>query len=118
MIKGFQNNALTNLNNPAEQWKAMLGITYSVITFCASLRGNEGLKVNHNILLKYWDKGLAEVNTGPRKGKVPGRVIIPVMGRFKCENGERCHLIALPNETKSGINIRKVVNAFMTVRKN
>ena len=45
-------------------------------------------------------------------------VVIPLLGRFKGEVGERCHLLLLANETASGIPVRKCVDRMVTLLKN
>ena len=89
-----------------EQWNAAVGLGYTVIAYFGSLRGSEGLKVDYNTLVKHWDKGRV---TKP-KSKIPPRIIVPILGCFKGEHGERCHLMPLANITNSGVHIRNIYN--------
>lgn len=67
-----------------------------VIGFCDALRGNEIFLVEAGSLGHYFRVGIHQ----HRK-----YVIIPLMGRFKGETGERNILRALVNTTKSGIQV-------------
>ena len=96
-----------------EWWKLVSGLTYSVITFHASLRGSEGLKVHQPTLEKHWDKGNYDELKGDNK---PPHVIVPLLGRFKGEQGERCHLLPLLNRSGSGVQIRQIINIMQTAR--
>ena len=96
-------------------WMKICGLAYAVITFHASLRGNEGLKVHFPTLEKYWEKGNVEP-TSQRRDQPPPHVIVPIYGRFKGKQGKRCHLLLLANITKSGINIRGSINIIRQAR--
>ena len=54
------------------------------------------------------------------KGKIGScdvpHVVVPLRGRFKGEQGERCHLLPLANVTASGIEIRAVLNLLIKVK--
>ena len=119
LIESFKDALINSGQNTRDRWLNALGLTYSVITFFASLRGSEGLKVNANILAKYWSYGLPSGSRqGKGKNKVPAHVIIPLMGRFKGEQGERCHLIALAEKSASGVHIRRVIEILMKLRED
>ena len=47
-----------------------------------------------------------------RDREVDGHIVIPLMGRFKNETGERNLLMVLANHTNGGLNIRKYVDRF------
>jgi hypothetical protein len=44
-----------------------------------------------------------------------GHIIIPLMGRFKNETGERNLLMVLANITNGGLDIRKCVDRFTSI---
>ena len=83
------------------------GLGYSILTFAASLRGSEGLKVDLDTLKQYVTKG---------KHEKKGFIIVPTKGRFKGEKGERCHLLALSNISHSGIAIRSAMELLIAAR--
>jgi hypothetical protein len=91
------------------------GLVYSVICFCASLRGSEGLLLDLKTLKKNWENGNYSQEEGLSKSNPP-HVIVPLRGRFKGEAGERCHLMPLANVTASGIQIRATINILLAVR--
>ena len=75
--------------------------TAYVILFCGALRGGEVLLVEGSELVRR----LAE---GRNHLKLP-HVVVPLMGRFKGENGERNLMLCLVRVTKNGIQIRRWV---------
>ena len=46
---------------------------------------------------------------GENDADIP-HVVVPLLGQFKGETGEKCHLLMMANVTSSGIEIRKWVN--------
>ena len=84
------------------------GLVYTVIMFCCSLRGSEGLKLDLQSLRKHFNKG-----DGP--GASVPHVVIPLRGRFKGKKGER-HLIPVANETESGIKICESLALLLAMR--
>ena len=71
-------------------------MTYFVISFVGALRGGEGLMLEATSLATYSQEGARE--------KVPF-VLIPLLGRFKGETGERNVLLPFAAITKSGIQV-------------
>jgi hypothetical protein len=80
--------------------------SFLVIGFCDALRGNEVFLVEASNLCKY-------VEENKRLNRQ--YVIIPMMGRFKGETGERNIMRVLVNETHSGIRIGKWVERLVRV---
>jgi hypothetical protein len=78
----------------------MLGAAL-VVGFCGALRGNEIFLVEGSQLCFYQDRGATHVKP---------HVIIPMMGRFKGETGERNILRVLVPVTKSGIQVKRWVD--------
>jgi hypothetical protein len=73
----------------------MLG-AYVVIAFCGSFRGNEVFLADMHGAAKYLIARDLPLNT----------VIIPLLGRFKGETGERYHLTPLAAVTSLGIQVK------------
>ncbi len=74
---------------------AMMG-AYVVMAFCGSFHGNEVFLMDLFGAHKYLRSSETPENT----------VIIPLLGRFKGETGERYHLTPLAATTSSGIRIK------------
>ena len=113
MIKRFAQEIKALDPTSWERKRAIMGLAYSVISFSASLRGSEGLKLHWDTLVRLFERGSQSDKS--HTGKVP-HVVIPLMGRFKGEAGERCHLIPLSNKSTSGIPIRESVKMLITCR--
>jgi hypothetical protein len=73
-----------------------------VILFGGALRGGEVFMIEASELVKRRDDG--------RKLDEDGHVVVPLMGRFKNEMGERNLLLVLANKTNGGLEIRKWVD--------
>jgi hypothetical protein len=73
-----------------------------VILWAGALRGGEIFLVEASELVKRRYDG--------RDHAKHGHCVIPLMGRFKQETGERNLIMVLANETKSGLKIRKWVD--------
>ena len=82
--------------------------TYLVVCFCASLRGNEGFMMDLRGLIYHLDEGKTDDDDA--------HVVVPLLGRFKNEAGERYHLLAIPAETESGFQPRWWVELLAIVR--
>jgi hypothetical protein len=77
-----------------------------VIGFCDALRGNEVFLVEASMLCKYFEEGSRQNQE---------HVVIPLMGRFKGETGERNVLRFLVRTTQSGIMVGKWVGRLVRV---
>ena len=75
-----------------------------VILFAGALRGGEVLMLEVSEFVKRRDDG--------RNLRENGHVVIPLMGRFKNETGERNLVIVLANLTKGGLPVRKWIDRF------
>jgi len=93
----------------ARQSLAMIG-AYACIAYGGSFRGDEVFHTDLCELLKHSTTPLIE-------NKLP-YVLIPLLGRFKNEDGEHYHLIPLAFETRSGIEIGKWVERLVQVKKS
>jgi hypothetical protein len=85
----------------------MLG-NFLLIGFCDALRGNEVFLVERSSLIKYESQG--------RTHHRP-HVVIPLMGRFKGETGERNVIRVLVEQTKSGLEVRKWTDRLIALLK-
>ena len=77
----------------------MLG-AYLTIGFVCAFRGNEVFMVEAEGLQRMIREGRSEVETEN------SHVVIPLLGRFKNEDGEKWHLMVSVNTTESGIKAR------------
>jgi hypothetical protein len=77
--------------------RATLLGAYSAVAFCGSFRGHEVFLVDLHGLIKYSQSHLVEDGLCYR--------IVPLLGRFKNEDGERYHLTPLAERTASGIEL-------------
>jgi hypothetical protein len=73
-----------------------------VILWAGALRGGEVFLLEASEFVKRRNDG--------RDSKTHGHCVIPLMGRFKQESGERNLLIVLANKTKGGLEVRKWVD--------
>ena len=80
------------------------GAAFAVL-FAGALRGGEVLLMEASELVK-------RRKDGQRHSSHP-HIVIPLMGRFKGETGERNVLLALANETKSGLKVRVWVSRLI-----
>ena len=70
---------------------------YLTVCYCSSLRGSEGFMMERYDLVSIVSRGAVDED-------IP-HMVVPLLGHFKGETGERCHLFMMVNETKSGIQI-------------
>jgi len=83
----------------------MLG-AYTVVAFCGSFRGSEVFMVDLHGTRKYLESpDVAE-----------GVIIIPLLGRFKGETGDRYHLTPLAATTSSGIQVKLWVSRLVALK--
>ena len=92
--------------------KYMLILTgaFACICFCGSFRGHEVFLVDLGGLLKH-NKQLKQSGTSHY-------VIVPLLGRFKGETGEKYHLTPLAAETKTGIKVKFWVQMLMSIHQH
>ena len=81
---------------------------YVLTCFCASLRGNEGFMVDLAGLRKYLDRGKDE--------GANSHVVVPLLGEFKGETGDRYHLMPVVSTTASGLRPRYWLELLVKVR--
>ena len=91
----------SDATSPSHKLQEALLTLFGIVSFCGGLRGEEVPLVDLFGLFKYLDQGTT--------GKIE-HVIIPLLGRFKGERGEKYHLLPLAAVTKSGIQPRKWVD--------
>lgn len=83
---------------------------YLVVGFACSLRGNEGFMMDLFGLISH-------IRDGRNDPQTP-HIVIPLLGRFKNETGERLHLMLSVNETKSGFKVRMWVERLVRTLMN
>ena len=97
------NNIDKELIEGEEEYKRkrflLLVAVYLVVSYVSSLRGCEGFMMERSDLVKHIDRGKQDPD-------LP-HVVVPLLGQFKGETGERCHLLMMVNTTESGIEVRK-----------
>ncbi len=82
--------------NLKEKTKFALAGLYVTAGFLGGLRGEEVLLMELSSVRKNFEHGLTWT---------PPHVLIPLLGRFKGETGERCFLLAVVPKSATGINI-------------
>jgi hypothetical protein len=82
---------------------------YSVLSFVASLRGPEGFMLDLSMLLDKLHKG--KVHADPH-------IVAPLLGRFKGETGEKCHLLPMASVTHSGLEPRLWLERLATMHQS
>ena len=105
---------LTNLDNQISsevltpERKSFLIVvgTYLVVTFCASLRGNEGFMMDLAPMREH-------LQFGEDDPEGLNHVVICLLGRFKGETNTRWHMLLLAAVTNSGLNPRSWVKRLV-----
>ena len=95
----------TSTTYSRRRWISVVGC-YLVITFTCSLRGNEGFMMDFYGLRTHIKDGKSEHESTPH-------VVIPLLGRFKNEVGERLHLMLSVSTTRSGFKVREWVERLV-----
>ena len=87
-----------------ERTKWIVFGTYAVVSYVASLRGQEGRMLDLHGLRTHALEG----RTGwkDQSGPLDSWITLPLLGRFKGEEGERYHLVYVVSRTKSGLEPR------------
>jgi hypothetical protein len=81
---------------------------YSVLSYVASLRGNEGFLLDLFGLRQHIRKGKYDVDEP--------HVVAPLLGRLKGEDGERYHMLLMASETASGLKVRQWLERLVMLR--
>ena len=89
----------------------MLG-SYLVVCFVCALRGNEGFLVEADGLKRMIKNGSEERDVSM------SHVVIPLLGRFKNEDGEKWHVMISTDITGSGIKVRQWLERLVEVLTN
>jgi len=101
-------NSNESMSEHQKRWLSMVGC-YLLISFVLSLRGNEGLMVEAGGLVNH-------LPHGKEAGEVIPFVVVPLLGRFKNEDGEKWHLmISATSETASGFRVRYWVEKVCSI---
>ena len=100
-----------------EVWKnkkCCMGLLYTVVCFCDSLRRSEGLHIDRHMLNRYISVGY--VQSGTPHHDVSLHIVIIVCDRFKGERGEMCHSLPLAETNNLGFKIWQVVKLLISVQ--
>jgi hypothetical protein len=101
----YLENAIA-LASDKDERDLLIGVSaYAVLSYCVSLRGNEGFMLDLASLIYFR-------STGEKDEKQPF-ILAPLLGRFKTEEGERCHLLAMVSETASGLKPRMALERLV-----
>ena len=95
------------LDYDIRRWLLLVGY-YLMITFVLSLRGNEGFMMDAGALARHINCGKGDREENPH-------AVIPLLGRFKGEDGGRLHLMLVSPYTDSGFEVRKWTEAVITL---
>jgi hypothetical protein len=90
------------VTNKRKRWVILCAAAF-VILWSGALRGGEIFLLEASELIK-------RRNDGRNMSGDLGHCVIPLMGRFKQETGERNLIIVLANKTKGGLDVRKWVD--------
>jgi len=99
--------ASRELDEENRRWLIMVG-AYLVVTFVLSLRGNEGFMVEAGGLIHHLRHGKEDDEDTPF-------CVIPLLGRFKNEAGERWHLMMATSTTGSGFKVRTWIERLASI---
>ena len=88
-----------NISPHQLRWLSMVGC-YLLTAFVLSLRGNEGFMVEAGGLQNHLSHGTGSDEYIPF-------IVIPLLGRFKNEDGEKWHLMMSASITGSGFHVRR-----------
>ena len=88
-----------------EKRKIANTITFAVIGFCASLRGEEVPLVSMKGLLTFWEETMER-----------GFIMLALRGLFKGENNLKWHLVPVVDVTSSGLRVRRWVHRLVSLR--
>ena len=109
MIKNAENDLNSEDISHEDKRFTLLCTFYFIICYGASLRGSEGFMMEVTDLIRNVDRGKEDPD-------IP-HVVIPLLGRFKGETGERSHLLLLVNKSNSGLPIRLWVERVVALLK-
>ena len=101
ILRRLAANILLEEGNYVSVRKSVLLGTTLVVGFVCALRGNEILMVDAHGLQSHLRYGAEE-----RDG-IDAHVVIPMLGQFKNEDGDRYHLVVSVATTESGIQVRE-----------
>lgn len=98
----------TGFSTVEKRYKTMLG-AYLIVGFVCALRGNEGFMLESSGLQSHIDYGRFEGKESEE------HVVMPLLGRFKNEDGEGWHLMVSVSVTESGLEVRKWLERLVLI---
>lgn len=112
ILKSFElEMQMIGTNSKRKRWITMCG-SFLLLGFVLSLRGNEGFMVETHGLVSHLHYGL---DSDLDEEDEISFIIIPLLGRFKNEEGERWHLMMSASTTGSGFEVRKWVEQLAEI---
>lgn len=108
ILQMFQDEIVSEVATPErKRWLICCG-TLLLVGFVLSLRGPECFMVEAHGLMSHNHYGTEADEEIPF-------VVIPLLGKFKNEDGERWHLMLSVSKTASGFEVRKWIDALVEV---
>jgi len=105
ILRGFEEEIISDIVlNERKRWLVVCG-TLLLLGFVLALRGPECFMVDAHGLISHLQYGTEEEDGSPF-------VVIPLLGKFKNEDGERWHLMLSVSKTASGFEVRKWVESL------
>ncbi len=105
LMHDYELELLSNKTTDKRKRFVTIFMGYLMVTYAGALRGGEGFMVEATSLCKY-------ILEGRDHPKHP-YVLVPLMGRFKSETGERNVLLPLAARSKSGLKIRETIERWV-----
>ena len=109
LMEGLEEEFLGSRSNEERSALADMAV-FSLASFLAALRGEETLKISLGETRNYFAE--AENNLKHK------HVVLPLRGRFKGENGEGFHFVAVSALTDSGLRIGPWVRRALLLKEN
>lgn len=106
LLENLENELRAGGLEPERKRAIVILGSFLVVGFCDELRGNKVFMVEASSLCTFWKEGQRTKRDC---------VIIPLMGRFKGETGERNVLRVLVNATKSGLRVAGWVSRLVAL---
>ncbi len=106
MLYAYELELSSKKTSAARKRFVKMASAYFVISFVGALRGGEGLMLEATSLVSYNEEG--------RLDETP-YVLAPLLGRFKGETGERNVLLPFAAVTKSGIQVRVIIDRIVSI---
>jgi len=108
ILELFERDFATAGNNLDDQAEVIFPAGFCVVGYCAALRGEEIPLMDLLTTVRYFQPCMNHEDPALR------HFIVPLIGRFKTETGEKTHLMPLAPVTASGVNAAIWVERILT----